>query len=114
MNSCEIARQLRQIALQVNSKGQEVGQHQNLLGSPRHKLDNGIFEPGAHLKKSCFEEIPPALRRRFGRNTPNRVIGRRDARSMSEYDNASPHTYKMTRAASGSRESASDNSGAGT
>ena len=83
----------RQIALEMNSQGQEVGNHQDLpdaaVCQPRHRLvQAGLRLQKCHLnlrKVSCG-------RRRLGHRA-HRLIGRSHTRPMCKDDNSAVHRY---------------------
>jgi len=82
-----------QVALQMNSQGQEVGHHQDLpdaaASQPRYRLIQGRLR----LQKCYLDLRKVSCGRRGLRHRAYRFIGRSHTRPMCKDDNSAVHRY---------------------
>jgi hypothetical protein len=82
-----------QIALQVNSQGQEIGNHQNVPDATTGQASHRFVQAGLCLQK-CHLHIRKASRSRCRlRHRAYRLIGRLHTRPVCKDDNSALHRY---------------------
>ena len=83
----------RQVALQVNSQGQKIWNHQDVPDSSTRQMRHRLLQGWLRLQKRYFDIRQASYTGRGLRHRAHRLISRRHTRSVRKDDNSAVHRY---------------------